>query len=232
MIYPETDILVMWRVFNKISLVLFAANILYFIDRTWGTLNYMEYVSILYAALVLVWERIFSTQRKTARIFQIYLLHILFISPLLHHLLYRAVYMVYFGIILSAFSFLFSSHKTLRQGAGISAGLMLSSRIERIECASGFNIAFILLQLGINELPLVSANVYALRAISLALNILSSNISVFVTPREMALWELFCTLIAPAVVTVLYQEKCKIRAQRAKRQIPRQKKLLIFQDTN
>ncbi|OAG32629.1 hypothetical protein NEIG_00693 [Nematocida sp. ERTm5] len=230
MFYPETDILVMWRLFNKISLSISVVNILYLIDREWGVLNYIEYLSVLAVVFVFVLERTSIYRHHSNRMLCIYLMHILFISPLFHHIFYKVRCMIYFGLILSACSFLLSFHSFINRFTSTFSALALSSEIDRIECASGFTIIFMLLQHGICKIHLANRHVYMLRAVSLSMNILLSNTSVFLSPCKISLWELFCTIIAPGVVIVLYQDKCKMRARRNNRRVPQKRKPLFLQD--
>ncbi|KAI5189865.1 hypothetical protein NEMIN01_0728 [Nematocida minor] len=224
MLYPERDIQAMWRVFNKISLAVSAINTMYYVDRRWGIFNYIEYLAILIIFLFLVKDKYIKKQKKEDKILPIYLLHILFVAPLFHNAFCGVGCLFALGLVLCAFSF-FPFH--INKIARILSCLCFTSKIELIESANGFVIVSIVGMYAINKYW--SVEVYKLRAVSLAINIVCSNLAGPPFARSVAIWELFCTVISPLVVILVYQKKHKIQLQR-KKLIKSRKKRYLFKE--
>lgn len=225
MIYPEHDLLTMWKVFNKISLTVFSINFVYFIDQKWKTLYYVEYLSILFVCCILIKEKYIKKQAYRDRIVLIYLLHILFISPLFYTILCNISWLFYFGLLLSVVSYFFSFHTETSRVARVLSCFCYSLHIKSIKSVNGFNIAFIFVMYCINKY--CNRNILVARAVSLSLNILSSNLSVFLSVKKTAIWELFATVIAPGILAFLYQKKHKIQEKRKQTKHTQRKYLFL-----
>lgn len=214
MLYPERDILAVWKVYNKISVTVSLINSMYYIDSRWNIFEYSEYLAIFAIFLFLIKDRYIikqQKQQKQDRIISIYLLHILFITPLFHNAFCTSSYLFPMGIVLCALSFLpFHISKVFR----VLSCLFFTSGVGCIESANGFIIVLILSMYAINRC--CDKEVYRLRGVSLAINILCSNLSNTSCTWIIGGWEMFCTVISPLIIVLLYQNKHRIQTKRKK----------------
>lgn len=200
MLYPEEEVTTLWRMYNKLSSFVLFVSLMYYIENRWTLFLYTEYAAIFTMALVVIRNKYIKNSQNKNRIILIYLMHILFITPLFHSSFSSVSSLFYFGMVFSFFSFLpFSVSRIFL----VLSCLCFTTGVSSISSANGFIISllagFYVIDRNLNRGEIRNRLLVSL------LNILWS---IFIDRfYPVIIWEIFCTIISPISVIFLYQKK-------------------------